>query len=87
MLEGERDTFANGAQFFVFIDQTLVDLTWAQFYLTRPQTSALHNKNLCWLHFKARSLAFAFHLNATRGRILKSSSIYYGHPISCVYDY
>ena len=36
ILEGERDLTANAAQFSAFIYDTIADLNWAGFYLTRP---------------------------------------------------
>ena len=36
ILEGERDFIANAAQFSAFIYDTIADLNWAGFYLTRP---------------------------------------------------
>ena len=36
ILDGERDLTANAAQFSAFIYDTVADLNWAGFYLTRP---------------------------------------------------
>jgi L-methionine (R)-S-oxide reductase len=36
ILEGERDLTANAAQFSAFIYDTIGELNWAGFYLTRP---------------------------------------------------
>ena len=36
LLEGERDLIANAAQFSAFIYDTIAELNWAGFYLTRP---------------------------------------------------
>lgn len=36
ILEGERDLTANASQFSAFIYDTVADLNWAGFYLTRP---------------------------------------------------
>jgi GAF domain-containing protein len=36
ILEGERDLVANASQFAAFIYDTVADLNWAGFYLTRP---------------------------------------------------
>ena len=36
ILEGERDLVANAAQFSAFIYDTIAELNWAGFYLTRP---------------------------------------------------
>ncbi|MGZ3182427.1 MAG: GAF domain-containing protein [Telluria sp.] len=36
ILEGERDLVANAAQFAAFVYDTVADLNWAGFYLTRP---------------------------------------------------
>lgn len=36
ILEGERDLVANASQFSAFIYDTIADLNWAGFYLTRP---------------------------------------------------
>lgn len=36
ILEGERDFIANAAQFSAFIYDTIAELNWAGFYLTRP---------------------------------------------------
>jgi L-methionine (R)-S-oxide reductase len=36
ILEGERDLVANASQFSAFIYDTVADLNWAGFYLTRP---------------------------------------------------
>ena len=36
ILEGERDFIANAAQFSAFIYDTIANLNWAGFYLTRP---------------------------------------------------
>jgi putative methionine-R-sulfoxide reductase with GAF domain len=36
ILEGERDLTANAAQFSAFIYDTIAELNWAGFYLTRP---------------------------------------------------
>lgn len=36
ILEGERDLMANASQFAAFIYDTVADLNWAGFYLTRP---------------------------------------------------
>lgn len=36
ILEGERDLTANAAQFSAFIYDSIADLNWAGFYLTRP---------------------------------------------------
>lgn len=36
ILEGERDLVANAAQFSAFVYDTIADLNWAGFYLTRP---------------------------------------------------
>lgn len=36
ILEGERDLVANASQFCAFIYDTLAELNWAGFYLTRP---------------------------------------------------
>jgi L-methionine (R)-S-oxide reductase len=36
ILEGERDLTANASQFAAFIYDTVADLNWAGFYLTRP---------------------------------------------------
>ena len=39
ILEGERDLVANASQFAAFIYDTVADLNWAGFYLTRPTKS------------------------------------------------
>ena len=36
ILEGERDLTANAAQFAAFVYDTIAELNWAGFYLTRP---------------------------------------------------
>lgn len=36
LLESERDLVANAAQFSAFIVDTIADLNWAGFYLTKP---------------------------------------------------
>jgi GAF domain-containing protein len=36
ILEGERDLVANAAQFSAFVYDTVADLNWAGFYLSRP---------------------------------------------------
>ncbi|MBC7455543.1 MAG: GAF domain-containing protein [Massilia sp.] len=36
ILEGERDLIANASQFSAFIYDTIAELNWAGFYLTRP---------------------------------------------------
>jgi GAF domain-containing protein len=36
ILDGERDLVANASQFSAFIYDTVADLNWAGFYLTRP---------------------------------------------------
>ena len=36
ILEGERDLVANASQFSAFVYDTIADLNWAGFYLTRP---------------------------------------------------
>jgi GAF domain-containing protein len=36
ILEGERDLVANASQFAAFVYDTVADLNWAGFYLTRP---------------------------------------------------
>ena len=36
ILDGERDLVANAAQFSAFVYDTIADLNWAGFYLTRP---------------------------------------------------
>ncbi|MBC7683829.1 MAG: GAF domain-containing protein [Bdellovibrionales bacterium] len=36
ILEGERDLVANASQFAAFIYETIAELNWAGFYLTRP---------------------------------------------------
>jgi L-methionine (R)-S-oxide reductase len=36
ILEGERDLVANASQFSAFIYDTIAELNWAGFYLTRP---------------------------------------------------
>jgi GAF domain-containing protein len=40
ILEDERDFTANAAQFSAFIYDTVADLNWAGFYLTRPAKKA-----------------------------------------------
>ena len=40
ILEDERDLTANAAQFSAFIYDTVADLNWAGFYLTRPAKKA-----------------------------------------------
>jgi len=40
ILEAERDLTANAAQFSAFIYDTVADLNWAGFYLTRPAKKA-----------------------------------------------
>ena len=36
ILDGERDLVANASQFSAFISDTVAELNWAGFYLTRP---------------------------------------------------
>ena len=46
LLEGERDFIANAAQFSAFIYDTIAELNWAGFYLTRPAKNGAGNELL-----------------------------------------
>lgn len=46
ILEGERDLVANAAQFAAFVYDTVADLNWAGFYLTRPARVGAHEELL-----------------------------------------
>ena len=46
ILEGERDLSANASQFSAFIYDTVADLNWAGFYLTRPSKDGMRQELL-----------------------------------------
>jgi GAF domain-containing protein len=46
ILEGERDLVANAAQFSAFVYDTVADLNWAGFYLSRPSKADAEKEEL-----------------------------------------